>query len=190
MQERKYKDTKIRDLERIARENWHDEAELSFVEHELRFRSSKRSIALRRATQKRLAEGGPERMPRQRQPEEPTPSEFTKRVFRDERPAKAGWIYFFEAVGQDLFKIGRTRKGPQMRAKASTMCPHDLNLLGVVESVDIVEAEKKVHHDLRNYRVSPKKEMVSSPEGRHCGNDGEASGGLRHRSEQQELSRR
>lgn len=164
MRERKYKNTQIQDLERLAGENWHDQAELSLIEHELCFRSSKRSIVLRRAAQERLGEGeSPERIPPQSEPDDPTQSEFTKRVFGDERPAKAGWIYFFEAVGQDLFKIGRTRKGPQMRAKASTMCPHDLNLLGVVESVDIVEAEKKVHHDLRNYRVSPKKEWFRAP---------------------------
>lgn len=164
MQERKYKNTKIQDLERIAIENWHDQAELSLIEQELCFRSSKRSIVLLRATQKRLAERvNQETIAPQSETEQPSFSEFTRRVFGDDRPLRAGWIYFFEAVGQDLFKIGRTRKGPQTRAKASTMCPHDLNLLGAIESVDIVEAEKKVHHHLCNYRLSPKKEWFRAP---------------------------
>ena len=164
MPERKYKNTKIQDLERIAIENWDDHSELSLIENELCFRSSKRSTVLLRATQKRLAEGpNLETISFQSETEQPSPSEFTRRVFGDDRPVRAGWIYFFEAVGQDLFKIGRTRKGPQTRAKASTMCPHDLNFLGAIESVDIVKAEKKVHHHLRNYRLSPKKEWFRAP---------------------------
>lgn len=164
MQERKYKNSKIEDLERIAREKWDNPSELSLIERELCFRSSKRSIALLRSAQERLA--GVENLERTSPPsatEQISRSEFTRRVFGDERPRTAGWIYFFEAVGQDLFKIGRTSKGPQTRAKASTMCPHDLNLLGAIESVDIVDAEKKVHLHLRNYRLSPKKEWFKAP---------------------------
>ena len=120
MQERKYKNTKIQNLEKIANENWHHQAELSLIEQELCFRSSKRSIVLLRATQKRLAErGNLETISPHSETEEPSLPGFTRRVFGDDRPLRAGWIYFFEAVGQDLFKIGRTRKGPQTRAKAS-----------------------------------------------------------------------
>jgi len=70
-----------------------------------------------------------------------------------------GYIYFFQAVGENLFKIGRTSRSPQSRRRGlDTGCPFDLELLGVLQTVDIVEAEHIVHEYLKEHRVSPRKE--------------------------------
>ncbi len=42
-----------------------------------------------------------------------------------------GYIYFFQAVDHNLFKIGRTSRSPQSRLKSLTGCPYQLELVGV-----------------------------------------------------------
>ena len=43
---------------------------------------------------------------------------------------RKGHVYFFQAVGENLCKIGRTSKSPQGRRKGLTGCPYALELLG------------------------------------------------------------
>lgn len=77
-----------------------------------------------------------------------------------------GYIYFFQAAGQNLFKIGRTSKSPQSRRRSlDTGCPYDLEILGVLQTIDIIEAENIIHEYLKEFRVSKRKEWFQAEKG-------------------------
>lgn len=57
-----------------------------------------------------------------------------------------GWVYVAEAVGQDLFKIGRTGGDPFDRlSQLQTGCPHKLDLLAAISWPNPEELEKALH---------------------------------------------
>lgn len=65
-----------------------------------------------------------------------------------------GWVYVAEAVGQDLFKIGRTGGDPFDRlSQLQTGCPHRLDLVAAFSCSNPEEMEKAFHGILDAQKV-------------------------------------
>jgi hypothetical protein len=165
MSERLYKNSNIVELESIANQQWSNPSCLTAIAGELTHRRSSRAVRLYRTIENRMTEFGAVQI---HAIEESTAVssqlEFKKRAFQQDRPKRAGYIYFYQAIDHELFKIGRTAKSPQSRIRsATTFCPYELKLLGLFETVDNLEAEKIVHGSLRQYRFGKKKEWFKAP---------------------------
>lgn len=76
---------------------------------------------------------------------------------------KQGWIYIAYSQNEELLKIGRTGKNPLERAKtlSTTGVVHDYQILFALEVFNQFIAERKVHHKLKKFRFSSKKEFFS-----------------------------
>jgi hypothetical protein len=169
MSERKYQNLKIQELEALAAESWYHEDRLSEVAAELTFRHTRRAGRLQSSIETHLGPSDVLANPSalgQAEPEIFSTREHSVLVGRHAGrgyPWHEGYIYFFQAIGEDLFKIGRTSKSPQSRRKGLTGCPYELELVGILESVDTHAAERSVHRYLKPYRVSARKEWFRAP---------------------------
>ena len=67
---------------------------------------------------------------------------------------KSGYIYFIHAKGHDLYKIGMTAGSPQKRLEGlSVGCPHELELTGIIETINPRYSEKIIHSKLEAFRT-------------------------------------
>lgn len=169
MTERIYRNLKIQELESLAGERWNHEDTLRDIATELTFRHTRRAGRLQSSIETHL---GPSDIPAnpsalgQAEPEILVTQEHSILVGRHAGggyPWHEGCIYFFQAIGEDLFKIGRTSKSPLDRQKGLTGCPYELELVGVLESVNTNAAERSIHRYLMPYRVSTRKEWFRAP---------------------------
>lgn len=64
-----------------------------------------------------------------------------------------GYVYFIEAIGQNLFKIGITNKLNVRIDRLATACPFPLRIYGVIRTSEYVELEKKLHREYSAKRM-------------------------------------
>jgi Meiotically Up-regulated Gene 113 (MUG113) protein len=169
MTERTYRNLKIQELEALVAESWDNEDLLREVEAELSFRHTRRAGRLQSSLETRMRSfddlprasgvGSTEAELSLTQENSVLIGKHAGRGY----PWHGGCIYFFQAIGEDLFKIGRTSKSPLDRRKGLTGCPYELELVGVLESVDTYAAERSIHRYLTPYRVSTRKEWFRAP---------------------------
>lgn len=169
MTERKFRNLKIHELEALVAESWNNKDVLLDVATELTFRHTRRAGRLQSSVQNRLslfntlsnqlAIVSTEQEASQTQEHSLLVGRHAGRGY----PWNEGCIYFFQAIGEELFKIGRTSKTPQSRLKGLTGCPYQLELVGILESVDTHAAERSIHRYLKPYRVSSRKEWFRAP---------------------------
>lgn len=169
MADRKYQNFKIQELEALAAERWNHEDTLRDIATELTFRHTKRAGRLQSVIETRPESPRSLSSPRGMNSTKPQIFETQEHSILVGRhagqgyPSHEGCIYFFQAIGEDLFKIGRTSKSPLDRRKGLTGCPYELELVGVLESVDTYAAERSIHRYLTPYRVSTRKEWFRAP---------------------------
>lgn len=76
----------------------------------------------------------------------------------------SGYVYaMYNPAMPGLFKVGRTAKDPKIRAKGMTSTSHVFHF-DVYLSIEVpnqFEAEEKLHHALRNHRVSARREFFN-----------------------------
>ena len=79
-----------------------------------------------------------------------------------------GYIYAMRSASdkKDIFKIGLTRRTPDVRAKEvsrGTGVPTEYLVVEEWEVADCVLAEKMIHDQLKEYRVNNKREFFRRP---------------------------
>jgi len=76
---------------------------------------------------------------------------------------KSGYIYISRqpTFPPDVFKIGLTKRDPEIRSKelSNTSVPDNFFNLVVFPTKDCLQAEKKIHEVLKEYRVSKRREF-------------------------------
>lgn len=64
-----------------------------------------------------------------------------------------GYVYFLEAVGQNIFKIGKAKKLPTRFGQIDTASPCDLNIWGIIKSDEYEKIEREIHIQLDAVRL-------------------------------------
>lgn len=56
-----------------------------------------------------------------------------------------GYVYFLDAIGQEIFKIGKAKKLPTRFGQIDTASPCDLNIWGIIKSSAYEKIEREIH---------------------------------------------
>lgn len=67
-----------------------------------------------------------------------------------------GYVYFIEAIGQSVFKIGKAEALPTRFNQLDTASPCELDIWGVIKSDHYDRIEKELHHKFRKQRLKKK----------------------------------
>lgn len=67
---------------------------------------------------------------------------------------KTGFVYLLKLEGQDVVKIGITSKCVDTRVCGiKTNSPHDMDLIGFIEVLDVISVEKELHETFKEARI-------------------------------------